>query len=295
MRCEHFVPHFSFMHIRSLKALPFFLLVTLTACNFKPATKEASAGAQKYELKGKVVSADKANSKVTIAHEEIKGYMEAMTMPFTLTEDWIYSELTPGAQIQATLVVDKGMTWLENPTVTKVSDPIAGRSEESNIEPKVGDEVPDFKLTNQDGKRISLKQLRSQSVVLTFIYTRCPLPDYCPLMTTNLQAIQKAAPNTQLLSVTIDPAYDTPKVLRDYALRMNAQHNFKQWNYATGSADEIKQIAAYFGLNYWPENDQIIHGLRTALINAEGKIIKTWRGNDWKPEEIIQALAKPLS
>ncbi len=278
------------MIIRSLKLLLALFLVALVACQSKP-TQQASAGAQKYELKGKVVSADKAKSKVTIAHEEIKGYMEGMTMPFTLTEDWIYSELTPGAQIQATLVVDKGMTWLENPVVTKVSDPIAGQSEESNIEPKVGDEVPEFKLTNQDGKRISLKQLRGQPVVLTFIYTRCPLPDYCPLMTTNLQAVQKAAgAKLRLLSITVDPAFDTPKVLRDYALRNDAKHNFKQWDYATGSADEIKQVAAYFGLNYWPENDQIIHGLRTAIINAEGKVVKTFRGNDWKPEEIVKEL-----
>ena len=277
------------MFIRSLILLPTLFLFALVACQSKP-TQQASAGAQKYELKGKVVSADKAASKVTIAHEEIKGYMDGMTMPFTLTEDWIYSELTPGAQIQATLVVDKGMTWLENPVVTKVSDPIAGRSEESHIEPKVGDEVPDFKLTNQDGKRIGLKQLRGQPVVLTFIYTRCPLPDYCPLMTSNLQAVQKAAANAHLLSITVDPAFDTPKVLREYALRSDAKHNFKQWNYATGSADEIKQVASYFGLNYWPENNQIIHGLRTAIINAEGKIVKTYRGNDWKPEEVVKEL-----
>ena len=284
------------MLTRTLKALALAALLALTACQLKPA-QQASAGAQKYELKGKVVAADKANNKVTIAHEEIKGYMDAMTMPFTLTEDWVYGELTPGAQIQATLIVDKGMSWLENPVVTKVSDPVAGRSEETNIEPKVGDAVPDFALTNQDGKRISLKQFRGQPVVLTFIYTRCPLPDYCPLMTANFQAIQKSLAadaklkdKLYLLSVTVDPAYDTPKVLRDYALRADAKHNFKQWDYATGSAEEIKKIAAYFGLNYWPENDQIIHGLRTALINADGQIVKTYRGNDWKPVDLVTDL-----
>jgi protein SCO1/2 len=280
------------MLLRSFKVFALISLFAFTACQPKQAP-QASAGANKYELKGKVVSADKANSKVTIAHEEIKGYMEAMTMPFTLTEEWVYSELTPGADIQATLVVDKGMSWLENPVVTKVSDPIAGRSEETNIEPKVGDDTPDFTLTNQDGKRISFKQLRGKPVLLTFIYTRCPLPDYCPLMTTNFQSIQKAAPadkNLQLLSITVDPAYDTPKVLREYALRNDAKHDFKRWQYATGSTEEIKKVAEYFGLNYWPENDQIIHGLRTALISADGKVIKTWRGNDWKPEEIVRTL-----
>jgi protein SCO1 len=283
------------MFKRSLYGCVLVLGLCLAGCKPKPPT--ASTGAQRYDLKGKVVSADRNKQKVTIAHEEVKGYMEAMTMPFTLTEDWIYSELTPGALIQATLVVDQGMTWLENPTVTKVSDPIAGRSEDTNVEPKAGDEVPDFTLVNQDGKRISLKQYRGKPVLLTFIYTRCPLPDYCPLMTTNFQTVQKSLQsdarlkdNLHILSITVDPEFDKPKVLRDYALRTDAQHNFKQWEYATGSAEEIKKIAEYFGLNYWPENDQIIHGLRTAIIAPDGKVAKTYRGNEWKPVEVVTDL-----
>jgi protein SCO1 len=268
-----------------------------SACS--PRKPQPSAEAKKYELKGKVVSADKANHKVTIAHEAIGDYMEAMTMPFTLLDDWVYSELTPGAQIQATLVVDQGMSWLENPIVTKVVDPSLARSEETGVEPQPGAETPDFTLLNQDGKKISFKQYRGNNLLLTFIYTRCPLPDYCPLMSENFgkvnQAIQqndKLKAKTHLLSITVDPAYDKPAVLREYGARYVGKPDFSHWEFATGTPEEIKQVAEFFGLQYWEDKDQIIHGLRTAIIGADGKIVKVYRGNEWKPEEVVKELEK---
>jgi len=284
-----------------LTTLAVFVCFGLSACKKSP--PKASAGAQRYELKGKVVSADKANHKVTIQHEEIKGYMDGMTMPFTLLEDWTYSELKPGAQIQATLVVDQGRTWLENPVITSVADPsLIGKTEETGVEPSAGTEVPDFTLVNQDGKKISFAKYRGQPLVVTFIYTRCPLPDYCPLMSLNFQQIHKEAQNKpalkdklHLLSISVDPDYDKPKVLREYGARYleSAKPDaFKQWEFAAGSADEVKKAAQFFGLNYWPEKDQIIHGLRTAIISPEGKVVKVYRGNEWKPEEVLQDLEK---
>jgi protein SCO1 len=263
------------------------------------AKPKPSAGAKQYELKGKVVSADKANHKVTISHDAIPDYMEAMTMPFTLLDDWVYSELAPGAQIQATLVVDKGMTWLENPVVTKVVDPTLARSEETGVEPKAGAETPDFTLLNQDGKQISFKQYRGQNLLLTFIYTRCPLPDYCPLMSQNFAKINEAVQQneklkakTHLLSVSVDPVYDKPKVLREYGVRYVGKPDFSRWEFAAGTADEVKKVAEFFGLQYWQEKDQIIHGLRTAIIGADGKVVKVYRGNEWKPEEVVKELEK---
>lgn len=274
-------------------------LLVLFASACAPKKPQSSAEAKKYELKGKVVSADKANHKVTIAHEAIGDYMEAMTMPFTLLDDWVYGDLTPGAQIQATLVVDQGMSWLENPVVTKVVDPTLARSEETGVEPQPGAETPDFTLLNQDGKKISFKQYRGNKLLLTFIYTRCPLPDYCPLMSENFgkinQAIQqneKLKAKTHLLSITVDPAYDNPKVLREYGARYVGKPDFSRWEFATGTPDEIKQVAEFFGLQYWQEKDQIIHGLRTALIGADGKVVKVYRGNEWKPEEVVKDLEK---
>jgi len=266
---------------------------------------EASSAAQRYEVKGKVVSADKADHKVTIAHEEIKGYMEAMTMPFTLLEDWVYPELKPGAKIQATLVVDQGRTWLENPVVSNVVDPnLAGKAEESGVEPATGTETPDFTLVNQDGKKISFKQYRGKALIMTFIYTRCPLPDYCPLMTQNFATINRELQNnpalrdkTRLLSVTVDPDYDKPKVLRDYGARVAGSDNdgFKRWEFATGSPEQIKSVAQFFGLNYWKDDkdkNQVIHGLRTVIITPDGKVAKVYRGNDWKPEDLVKDLEK---
>ncbi|MGH9753685.1 MAG: SCO family protein [Blastocatellia bacterium] len=274
----------------------------VSACSSTSKSPEASSAAQRYEVKGKVISADKADHKVTIAHEEIKGYMEAMTMPFTLLDDWVYPELKPGAEIQATLVVDQGRSWLENPVVSNVVDPnLVNKSEESGVEPAAGTETPDFTLVNQDGKKIRFKQYRGKALIMTFIYTRCPLPDYCPLMTQNFTAINRELQNnaalrdkTHLLSVTVDPDYDKPKVLREYGARHTGsdKDGFKRWEFATGSPDQIKSVAQFFGLNYWQEKDQIIHGLRTAIIAPDGKIVKVYRGNDWKPEDVVKDLEK---
>jgi protein SCO1 len=292
-----------------LYSLLIFVLI-VSACSSRRASPpsstsnnpEASGSAQRYEVKGKVVSVDQANHKVTVDHEEIKGYMEAMTMPFTLLEDWVYPELKPGALIQATLVVDQGRSWLENPVVSNVVDPnLVSKTEDSGVEPAAGTETPDFALVNQDGKKISFKQYRGKALVMTFIYTRCPLPDYCPLMTKNfvevnreLQGKPALRDKTRLLSVTVDPDYDKPKVLRDYGARFAGSDNegFKRWEFATGSPNQIKSVAQFFGLNYWQEKDQIIHGLRTAIITPDGKVVKVYRGNDWKPEDVVKDLEK---
>src|SRR5262245_49669705 len=193
----------------------------------------ASSSAKRYEVKGKVVSVDKANRKVTIAHEEIKGYMEAMTMPFTLFNEDVYSELKPGSQVLATLVVDQGRSWLEDPVISNVVDPnLVSKTEDSGVEPSAGTETPDFALVNQDGKKIGFKQYRGKALILTFIYTRCPLPDYCPLMTKNFSDINRELQGkpalrdkTHLLSITVDPDYDKAKVLRDYGARFAASRS----------------------------------------------------------------------
>jgi protein SCO1 len=287
------------MSTRGQQTLFLVLAVLLWGAACSPKKPQASTGAKQYELKGKVISADKANHKVTIAHEAIGDYMEAMTMPFTLLDDWVYGELTPGVQIQATLVVDQGMSWLENPIITKVADPALARSEETGIEPAPGAETPNFTLVNQDGKQINFNQYRGQNLVLTFIYTRCPLPDYCPLMSENFAKIKAAVDQnaalkakTHLLSISVDPDYDKPQVLRQYGARYVGKPEFKAWEFAAGSPEEIKKVAEFFGLQYWPEKDQIIHGLRTAIIGADGKVVKVYRGNDWKPEEVLKQLGK---
>lgn len=279
---------------RISRLLIIILALPLLACR-QEAPPTASPNASRYDLRGKVVSFDKARREVTIAHEAIPGYMEAMTMPFTLNEEWVFDVLTPGAQIQATLVVDGAKSWIETPTVTQMADTPESAGATPGPEPEPGVELPDFTLVNQDGEKISLQQFRGQYLVLTFIYTRCPLPDYCPLMTRNFgeigQSILRESRKTRLLSVTIDPDYDTPPVLKDYGKRYLPEGlSFRQWTYGTGSDEEIRKITGFFGLSYWQENNQIIHGLRTVVISPQGRIVRIFRGNDWRPDEVVALL-----
>jgi protein SCO1/2 len=202
----------------------------------------------------------------------------------------LLSSLVEGDRLQATLVVAGGRSWLDDVIAVHDSADSSALSSGSP-EPKPGDDVPDFTLINQAGKRISIHKYRGRAVVLTFIYTRCPLPDYCPLMTDNFSEIEKALQQelepylkTQLLSISVDPEYDTPRVLRQYAAAHSTDES--HWDFATGTKDEVRKIATYFGMQYWRDADQIVHSLRTAIISPDGKFVKLYRGNEWKPEEI---------
>ncbi|MBO0722204.1 MAG: SCO family protein [Blastocatellia bacterium] len=290
-----------------IKFFPAFLLLILplyfSACGSRQQAPVPSKDAKLYEIKGKVISANKAKLKVSIDHEDIPGYMDKMTMEFSLYDPWVYEDLTPGAIIQATLVVDGGKSWLQNPIVTTgPADQGKVGNSDDGIGPNAGTEVPDFALVNQDGRKIHFKQYRGQSLLVTFIYTRCPLPDYCPLMSQNFAQIQKElAKNpslkdkTHLLSISIDPDYDKPQVLREYGARYLGSSKgeaFKQWEFASGSAAQVKEAATFFGMTYWPEKGQVVHSLRTALITPDGKVFKVYHDQDWKPVDIIKEMEK---
>jgi len=260
---------------------------------------------QRYELKGKIVSFNKAQQQVVIEHEAIPDFMEGMTMPFTLKEDSAFDVMHAGDSIQATLVVDAERTRLENPIITQAIPAVAGNTAKETpagglAEPENGASVPNLTLVNQDGKPINLQQYRGRALVLTFIYTRCPLPDYCTLMSNNFaeiaRALKKSAEanaNAHLLSITLDPAHDTPKVLRSYgaAHTENYQNeNFARWEFATGTPEEIQRAANFFGMSYRQDGDQIVHALRTAVIAPDGKLYKMYRGNEWKPADVLRDL-----
>ena len=224
--------------------------------------------------------------------------MDAMAMPFKLKDEWAYDEMAAGDRVQATLVVSGDRSWLEGLVfVREMPDPAAPASTKGFVEPRPGDEVPDFALTNQDGKRIRVGQYRGGALVLTFIYTRCPLPDYCPLMTrrfTEVAALLKENPalaeKTHLLSISVDPDYDKPAVLREYGRASAGLDTFGRWEFASGGTDEVKKVATFFGMQYWEEGGQIIHSLRTAVIGPDGKLVALYRGSEWKAEEIISHL-----
>jgi protein SCO1/2 len=266
-----------------------------------------SANEKRYDLKGKIVAIDKTDRTATIAHQDIVGYMPAMTMPFKIKNEADLQMIKPGDEITGTLVVDELASWVEIATIAEGGATISPTAEVPG-EPKPGDPVPDFALTNQDGKRIHLAQYRGQALALTFIYTRCPQPDQCTLMSNNFAAIDRELQKqpevyqkTHLLSISFDSEYDTPKVLRSYGASHTERYSdesFQHWEFAGGSSDEVKGIAQFFGMRYYHDTasgeDQVIHSLRTAVIGPDGKLVKLYRGNEWKPEEILADL-KSLS
>jgi protein SCO1/2 len=270
------------------------------ACQTKPEATAAAPG-RRYEVKGKVVAVDKDKHRITLDHEEIPGYMEAMIMPYTLKDEQILNELAPGDQLQATLIVDANSSWLEDVVFSRASPAASGANTSvATSEPKPGDAVPNFSLVNQDAKSIRMDKYRGKALLLTFIYTRCPLPEYCTLMSNNFAAIEKELQKdaalyekTHLLSISFDPAYDTPKVLRSYGAAHTGnfnKENFKHWEFATGKPEQVREIAQFFGLTYMPEKDEIIHSLKTAIITPDGRVYKLYSGNDWKPEELLRDL-----
>ena len=257
-------------------------------CSSKPTNEH------RYELKGRVVSIDRAKGEVTVDHEDVKGYMPAMTMAFPLRDAEALKVLEAGDGLQASLVITDEGYWLDTPVITKSipgvspAAPPAGASE-----PQPGAEVPDVKLVNQDGRPFSLKQFRGRALVVTFVYTRCPLPDYCPLMSANFAQLNSAllkeealGGRAHLLSVTLDPEYDRPSVLRAYGATY-AGGRFDRWDFATGDPAEVRRLAEFCGLTYKAEGGQVVHSLRTAVVAPDGKLLKIYRGNEWKPDEVL--------
>ena len=274
------------------------LTLALAAALWSGCSRDGGEPRNEYELRGTVVEVDREHRTVTVAHEEIPGYMAAMTMPFLVRDDWAFAALAPGRRIAATLVVQGDRSWLENFSVSDGGADRGAVTVEKAAAGEVGSEVPDFTLSNQDGRPIRISQFRGSALLVTFIYTRCPLPDYCPLMTNHFlslyRSLVKEEPllaRTHLLSVSFDPAFDTPQVLREYAgryLRGDATEAFKHWDFATGTAEEIRKMAGYFGLEYWVEGGQIVHSLRTAVISPEGKLARLYSGNDWTPGDLLR-------
>jgi len=251
---------------------------------------------QRFDLQGKVLAVNKNEGTVTLAHKAIPGYMAAMTMGYPIKDKWVFDVLKPGQTIRATLVVASDHAWLEGMIVSEEAKPQnPSLATADSAYPSLGEEVPDFALINQDGKRIHLHQYHGKALLLTFIYTRCPLPNYCPLMSKNfaqileqVQSDAKLSPSTHLISISIDPEYDKPAVLRAYGLEVAGDsHHFDHWEFASGTPEQVRKVAEFFGLKYWTENGQIVHELVTALIDLDGKVVKLYRGNDWQPAEVL--------
>ena len=273
------------------------LICGISAC------RETSANQKKYDLKGKVVAVEPDKHLVTIAHEEVQNYMPAMTMPFTVPSEADLQILAPEDEVTATLVVDGTKSWLEDLIISKQSQNAAAAP--GLVEAKEGDDVPNYGLVNQNGQDIKLHNYRGKTLLLTFIYTRCPIPEYCTLMSTNFATVERQLQQqpetyqkTHLLSISIDPEYDTPQVLRSYGAAHTERYQeetFSHWEFASGTKDQVKGVAQFFGLRYYQASDEIVHGLKTVIIGPDGKVAKVYSDNKWNPDEVakeMQRLAK---
>jgi protein SCO1 len=278
------------------------LLTFSVACNRgkSPENATTQSTTKRYALKGKVISVDKNAGTANIDNEPIAGFMDAMIMPYTFKPPSALTPLQPGDSIAADVVVDSDKYWLENVKITGHSQTADKPAATVHI-PAPGDDVPDFKLINQNGKPISLHQYRGQTLLLTLIYTRCPFPDFCPRVSHEFAAIDRqlrADPSrygkTHLLSISFDPAHDTPKVLRAYGFSCAASKDpaiFTRWEFTAIPQTELPEFADYFALTYKEEGGLITHSLSTAIISPAGKIVKWYHGADWQASDLLEDIA----
>lgn len=292
-----------------MQLLKFFLVLAVLVSAFAACGNrgpEAVSGSEKrYELRGKVVRADKATGTASIDHEAIPGTMDAMTMDFPIREDWVWGELVPGARIRADLVVDNTKNpafWLEKISIVAAADPNAPQPEAMQPE-IIGKSVPDVILTNQEGRRFSLRDYKGKALGMTFIYSQCPLPAYCIRMSQNFSSLALRLNNDpelrkkiRLLSISFDPARDTPEALRKYGIGYlggGETADFTVWQLAVGEDREIRRAADFFGLTYEVDEQdrtQFNHSLVTAVVSPDGRVEKVFTGNRWTPEELLTEL-----
>ena len=230
--------------------------------------------------------------------------MPSMTMPFSVKNQKETADLKIGDGISFRMTVTDKDLFLDQVKKIPATDvhvaeptPTANVSSKATARLREGEIVPSFGLSNQDGKRVTLDTFRGQSFVLTFVFTRCPVPNFCPRISQNFSELQEAiksengvAGKTRLLSITLDPQFDTPEVLKSYAQHQKADPGI--WTFATGEPAEIDHLTQSFAVFVQPEGGTISHGLATALIGPDGIVTKIWRGNGWKPSEVMDELRR---
>ncbi len=276
----------------------------LAGCKKAAPPPPAQEQAKRYHLVGKVVSIDQQQATLNVDGQEIPGFMAAMTMPYPVRDAKALSFLNPGDEITADVVVTSDGAYLENIVITKKGAPGDAKPTGTSHQPQPGEKVPDFALINQDGKRIRLSSFRGGVLLVTFIYTRCPFPDFCPLVSKNFAQIyaqlrQNPAFDSKirLLSVSFDAAYDTPAVLKKYAATFSGTTGgdpFDRWEFATVPAMQLPAMADFFGLYYKPSGGQIIHSLSTTVISPDGTVYKWYEDNDWQPADLLEDAAQSL-
>lgn len=278
--------------------------LSLGSCSREPqSTVAQSAQERVFQVRGLLQSINFAAQTATVEHEAVPDFMPSMTMPFDVKTMAEVEPLRTGDAITFRLVVTDKNSWIED--VKKISaddlhlpakrpsDTRSGNAERL----KEGDPLPDFALIDEKNQPLTRATFAGKPLLLTFIFTRCPLPNFCPLITNNFREIRTSlaadpalAKDLQMLSVSFDTDFDTPEVLARYA-KEHAPDRVN-WSFATGTPEQIAALTAAFSVRVQPEAGTISHGLCTALIGPDGIIRAIFRGNTWKPEELIAALRK---
>lgn len=250
-----------------------------------------------FTVRGVVRGAVPAKSQLIVKHEEIPGYMDAMTMPFQVRDPKILESVKAGDAITFQLHVTDKDHWIDGLKIVGVGDKEPPQPKKiTDIAPfKPGDPLPALTFTDERGQPLRLEDYRGKALAITFIYTRCPLPNFCPLLSEKFRTVQEslladpAAPkNWQLLSVTIDPEHDTAEVLQRYAKlqRADAAH----WRFATGELRDITVLGLRSGLEFWEGGSEITHNLRTVVFDARGRMRKVFSENTWTAAELAAEL-----
>jgi protein SCO1 len=303
--------HCEFDMFRRLSLLSFAGLALLVSCGknspeaIPPPAQSAIAltNQRTFQVKGTIIELKPEEKAVTIKHEAIPGYMEAMTMPFEVKDTNELAGLEAGDAVSFRMNVTDKEGWIDR--LQKLAKPRTTNLPKTGpfrlvreVEPlSVGDVLPEYHFTNQLGQAVSLSLFRGQALAITFVFTRCPYPNFCPLMSSNFEdaqrkllALTNAPANWHLLTISFDPEWDTPERLSAYAGRFRPDP--KHWSFLTGELIDITAIAEQFGLSFWHEGGGISHNLRTAVVDASGRVRKIFTGNKWMGDELVAEMVK---
>lgn len=289
------------------KPLLLSLVVLLLSGCHRPSTPATTSNLPQktFVIRGKVIATDPTH--VELDGEAVPGFMEAMVMPYKLKDPSVVSELHPGDHITARIRVQQDTAGYRDPQLDNIVVVSQGRPDyKPPVQyhaPKAGDVVPDFKLRNQSDRTIHLEQFKGKLVLLTFVYTRCPLADFCPRMSHNFADIDKTLASdpalysqTHLLSISFDPTYDTPQVLRSYGGAYTGnftKEKFTHWDFAVPSAHDLPAVTQFFNVGVTPgDGKSLNHSLSTILIGKDGKIIAWYPGNDWSTADVLAQIKK---
>lgn len=263
-----------------------------------------------YYVKGVVEEVKVERQHVRIQHEEIPNYMAAMSMIFDVRDTNELTGLTPGDTVSFRLIVLKDDAWIDRVRKLSNAPPVVLKTrplyrEVRNVEPlTIGDPVPDYRFTNELGQPVVFSQFKGQALGVTFIFTRCPLPTFCPRMSGNfadvskaLKALPNAPTNWHLFSISIDPEFDTPRIMTAYAKQFKADP--ARWSFLSGTLIDTTAFGEQVGLEFWrpepSEEANISHNVRTLVIDPQGRLQTIIQGNEWKPEELAAEMAKALA